>query len=78
MRWKLTVVLLVTSLCAVCALHARAATQTTSRSSLLADAQLPALVEVPVPKVGIPLPDDWADSKSPLSIRLSEDPPAPL
>jgi hypothetical protein len=48
------------------------------RATLLADAHLPQVVQLPVPSAAIVLPDDWDQTNAPVSIRISQPPPADL
>ena len=50
------------------------ATQTNSRAALLAAADLPEPVRLPIPGPAIALPDTWARTNLPVSIRLSQPP----
>jgi hypothetical protein len=71
-----------TLIAAACAslvvLVSTAPAQSTSRSALLAEANLPQLVELPVPGRAIALPDDWDRKNAAVSIRLSQPPPGQL
>ena len=53
-------------------------TQALSRSTLLASAELPPLIQLPIPGAAIAIPDGWEHDRSGVSIHLSREPAGPL
>src|ERR1035437_9889192 len=76
-RLSLTALVIVSAFSAAAALPPPAA-KTNTRASLLAAADVPSPVKLPVPRNAIALPDDWARTDAPVTIHFSKQPSGDL